>query len=101
MADRDMGSSVITPEGAFVIPTALRERFGMIPGSMVVAEEREDGILIRRSSDSSVHIYTQEEIAEFLLNNSVDEKDYRENREEVRQLGLDPDTVSHHSPSDW
>jgi uncharacterized protein len=101
MVDRDMGSGVITPEGAFVIPNALRERFGMVPGSMVVAEEREDGILIRRSSDSSVHIYTQEEIAEFLLNNSVDEKDYRENREEVRQLGLDPDAIPHHSPSDW
>jgi hypothetical protein len=35
-------------------------------------------------------LWTKEEIAEFLLNNSVDEADYRENLKEVLALGVDP-----------
>jgi hypothetical protein len=39
--------------------------------------------------------YTPERKAEFLLNNVVDDADYRKAQEQVRNLGLDPDSISH------
>ena len=100
MGGKVMELGIITQEGAFVIPAPLRERFGLTPGTSVIAEERDEGILIRPSSERPVRLYTKEEIAEFLLNNSVGEQDYLENREEVRKLGLDPDKITHLAPSD-
>jgi hypothetical protein len=38
-------------------------------------------------------LWTNEEIAEFLLNNSLDEEDYRQNLGEVLALGVDPLTL--------
>ncbi len=42
-----------------------------------------------------VEEYTAERMAEFLLSNSVEGDDYRNAREEVRKLGLDPDAIPH------
>ena len=42
--------------------------------------------------------YTPERIAEFLLNNAVDCEDYKQAREEVKTLGLDPETITHRKP---
>jgi AbrB family looped-hinge helix DNA binding protein len=84
--------------GTFVIPSRLRKRFGMEEGTLVVAEEREDGILIRPAVVMPIEIYTDERIAEFLLNNAVGEEDYAEAVKEVRRLGLDPDKIPHDKP---
>lgn len=45
-----------------------------------------------------IEIYTNERIAEFLLNNAVGQEDYARAREEVRKLGLDPDKIPHDKP---
>ena len=79
--------------GTLVIPSLLRKRFGLEDGSLIIAEEREDGILLRRAQATPVEVYTPERIAEFLLNNAVDEADYQRAREEVKKLGLDPDVI--------
>jgi len=42
---------------------------------------------------------TPERIAEFLLNNAIDEEDYRRAREEVEKLHLDADRIPHEHPS--
>ncbi len=42
-----------------------------------------------------VEIYTPERIAEFLLNNAVNEREYRAAIAEVIQMGIDPATVPH------
>lgn len=65
---------------------------------MVVAEEKEDGILIRPAVIVPVERYTPERKAEFLLSNAVDANDYRRARKEVRELGLDPDSIRHVRP---
>jgi len=39
--------SKVGKRGAVVIPAALRRRFGIEEGSLVIAEESENGILIR------------------------------------------------------
>jgi hypothetical protein len=46
----------------------------------------------------TVEEYTIERKAEFLLNNAVDEADYRRAREEVQKLGLNPDSIPHLRP---
>lgn len=39
--------SKVGKRGTVVIPAALRRRFGITEGSLVIAEAREDGILLR------------------------------------------------------
>jgi AbrB family looped-hinge helix DNA binding protein len=84
--------------GAIVVPAKLRRRFGIEEGSMIVAEETDDGILIRPAVVVPVERYTPERKAEFLLTNAVDEADYRKARKDVRKLGLDPDSIPHRRP---
>ncbi len=40
--------------GTVVIPPELRRRFGMEEGALVVAEQREDGVLIRPANGLTV-----------------------------------------------
>jgi AbrB family looped-hinge helix DNA binding protein len=94
-----MQSSRVGKRGAIVVPAKLRKRFGIEEGSIVIAEETEDGILIRPAIVVPVERYTPERKAEFLLTNAVDEADYRKARREVRKLGLDPDSIPHRRPA--
>lgn len=84
--------------GTVVIPAAMRRRYGLKEGTLIVAESRDDGILLRPAVALPVEIYTPERIAEFLLSNAVDAGDYESAREGVRKLGLDPDEIPHHKP---
>ena len=91
-------TSKVGKRGTVVIPATLRRRFGIEEGSLVIAEEREDGILIRPAVVLSVEVYTPERKAEFLLSNTIDAEDSARAREEVRKLGLDPDSIPHYKP---
>ena len=91
-------ASRVGKRGTFVIPASLRRRFGLVEGSEVIAEETPDGILIRPAITIALEIYSTERKAEFILSNAVDEEDYARAVEEVRQLGLDPDTIPHAHP---
>ncbi len=84
--------------GTYVIPAPLRRRFGLVEGSEVIAEETPDGILIRPAVTIALEMYSPERKAEFILSNAVDEEDYARAKEEVRRLGLDPDTLPHPHP---
>jgi AbrB family looped-hinge helix DNA binding protein len=84
--------------GTFTIPAALRKRFGMTNDSLVIAEEREDGILLRPAMATPVEIYSDRRTAEFLLSNTVDAADYTAARQDVEALGLDPDQIPHQKP---
>lgn len=91
-----MEASRVGRRGAVVLPAKLRRRLGIEEGSFVIAEERDDGILIRPAVLLPAEIYTPERKAEFLLNNAVTAEDYRRARLEVKRLGLDPEKVKHH-----
>jgi AbrB family looped-hinge helix DNA binding protein len=95
---RTQQSARVGKRGAIIVPASLRKRFGIEEGSLVVAEEKEDGILIRPAVIVPVERYTPERKAEFLLSNAVDANDYRRARKEVRKLGLDPDSIRHVRP---
>lgn len=84
--------------GAIVVPARLRRRYGIEEGSLVIAEPREDGILIRPAIVLPVERYTPERKAEFLLSTATTKKDYERARKEVKKLGLDPDKIPHHRP---
>ena len=90
--------SKVRKRGAVVIPARLRKRFGIQEGAFVVAEERDDGILIRPAIVMPYERYTPERRAEFLLSNAVDAADYADSVGEVRRMGLDPAKIDHHKP---
>jgi AbrB family looped-hinge helix DNA binding protein len=84
--------------GTIVVPAEFRKRYGLDEGALIIAEEREDGILLRPAVAVPIEVYTPERRAEFLLTNAVDDKDYREAAKEVRAMGLDPDDIPHRQP---
>lgn len=84
--------------GTFVIPAKLRRRFGLSEGTPVIAEETEDGILLRPAVTVPLESYSSERRAEFLLSNATNDEDYARAREAVRGMGIDPDAVEHHRP---
>jgi hypothetical protein len=47
----------------------------------------------------AVKRYTSERKAEFLVSNAVKDLDYREARNTVLAIGLDPDFISHRLPA--
>jgi AbrB family looped-hinge helix DNA binding protein len=85
--------------GTFVIPASLRRRFGLDEGSLVIAEERPDGILIRPAIAMATETYTPQRKASFLLENAVDADDYKAAADAVRAMGLDPALVEHTPPT--
>ena len=84
--------------GTLVIPAALRRRFGLNEGALIIAEERPDGILIRPAIAIATETYSQQRKAAFLLENAVNADDYATAKESVRQMGLDPARIPHGRP---
>jgi AbrB family looped-hinge helix DNA binding protein len=89
-------TSKVGKRGAVVIPAPLRRRFGITEGSLVIAEERVDGVLIRPAAAFPLEMYTPERQAEFLLSNAVGPKDYARTKEAVRMMGLDVRKIPHY-----
>lgn len=93
-------TSKIGKRGVFTIPATMRKRFGLADGSLIIAEEREDGILLRPAIATPVEIYSNERTAEFLLSNSITKEDYETARQAVLATGLDPDRIPHVQPKE-
>jgi AbrB family looped-hinge helix DNA binding protein len=91
-------TSKVGKRGAIVIPARLRKRFGIEEGALVIAEEREDGVLIRPAVVVPLEAYSPERVAEFLLTNAVDADDYAKAVARVRSMGLDPESIPHVRP---
>jgi AbrB family looped-hinge helix DNA binding protein len=92
------GSSKVGKHGTVVLPARLRRRFGIEEGSVVIAEPRDEGILIRPVGATPVEKYTAERRAEFLLTNAVDAQDYARVCKLVRGMGIDPEHIRHRKP---
>jgi AbrB family looped-hinge helix DNA binding protein len=95
---RPAETSKVGKRGTIVMPARLRRKFGIEEGSLVIAEERDDGILIRPAIAYAIEVYTPERKAEFFLTNALDENDYQKARRTVRKMGLDPDKIKHFRP---
>jgi len=93
-----VNTSKMGKRGTVVIPAPIRKRFRFEEGSLVIIEEREEGVLIRRAIALPLENYTPERKAEFLLSNAVDEDDYARAVAEVRRMGLNPAKIPHCKP---
>lgn len=67
---------------------------------MLIVAEHEEGILLQPAALVPIETYSLERKAEFLLSNAVDAADYARAVGEVRELGLDPDSIPHAKPAD-
>ena len=94
----EIETTKIGKRGAVVIPAGLRRKYGFEEGSLVVAEAREEGVLLRPAVALPLERYTPERKAEFLLNNAVTPRDYAWALEEVKKMGIDPKTIPHEKP---
>ncbi len=90
--------SRVGKRGTVVIPAALRRRYGIEEGSLVVAEAREGGVLIRPAVIVPVEVYTPERKAQFVLSNALNAADYAGAVAAVQAMGLDPDAFPHYKP---
>lgn len=81
-----------------MIPAEFRKRFGIEEGTLVITEEREDGILVRPAVALPIETYSPERVAEFLLSNALDKADYADAVERVKAMGLDPEAIPHVRP---
>ena len=91
-------ASKVGKRGMVVLPAKLRKRFGIEEGSYVIAEERDEGILIRPAAVTPVERYTPERVAEFLLGSAVDATSYAKAVAAVQKMGLDPKKIDHFKP---
>ena len=90
--------------GTVKFPEEVRRLFSVREGREFTVEMTVDGILITPVWDERMEVYTDERIAEFLLNNAIDAEDYELARVEVVKLGLHPDRIEHVKPGprpDW
>jgi hypothetical protein len=71
----------------------MRRTYRLEEGAVLMAEAREEGILLRPAAVYPVEIYSPERKAELLLNNTVTDEDYAWAVREVRKMGLDPDQI--------
>lgn len=60
-------TSKVGKRGTLVIPARLRQRFGLKEGSLVIAEETAEGILLRPAIAVPTTVLTQEQVEAFLL----------------------------------
>lgn len=84
--------------GVVVIPASLRRAYHLDEGSLLVAEPREEGIMLRPAMVYPIEIYTPERRAEFFLNNAVTRDDYAWAVKQVKAMGLDPRQIPHKKP---
>jgi AbrB family looped-hinge helix DNA binding protein len=56
---------VINPRGTITIPARLRRKYGLEPEGELIAEETEQGILLRPAVSMPLELYSEERIAEF------------------------------------
>lgn len=86
----------IGKRGAITIPVAIRQQYGFSEGTRILVQPTEQGVVLQQVTALPVEAYTPERKAEFLLNNAVTHEDYDEAIEQVRGMGLDPESIPHH-----
>lgn len=91
-------ASKVGKRGAVVIPAKLRKKYGFTEGSSILFEDGPGGVVIRPAVTVPVEVWSPERKAGFLLENAVDAADYERARDEVREMGLDPDQIPHGRP---
>lgn len=67
MAHSTSETGKVGKRGTFVIPAKLRQRFGITEGSLIIAEETSEGILLRPAIAVPTEIYSQDQLEALLI----------------------------------
>jgi bifunctional DNA-binding transcriptional regulator/antitoxin component of YhaV-PrlF toxin-antitoxin module len=67
----------INDRGTLTLPKEMRQRLGVSRSAQVVAEETDDGILLRAGVTFPVELYSDKRVAEFRRNNGDELAGYR------------------------
>jgi bifunctional DNA-binding transcriptional regulator/antitoxin component of YhaV-PrlF toxin-antitoxin module len=67
----------INDRGTLTLPREMRRRLGVNSNAQVVAEETDDGILLRAGVTFPVEVYSEKRLAEFRRNNEESLANYR------------------------
>lgn len=67
----------INERGTLTLPKEMRRRLGVSSNAQVVAEETDDGILLRAGVTFPIEIYSDKRVAEFRRNNDEALAGYR------------------------
>lgn len=67
----------INDRGTLTLPKEMRRRLGVDGNAQVVAEETDEGILIRPGGTFPVELYSEKRLAEFRRNNEESLAGYR------------------------
>jgi len=95
---KNLDTTKVGKRGTIVIPADLRRKYRLEEGSLVIAEARPEGVLLRPVVALPIEIYTPERKAEFLLNNAITPQGYTWAVKEVQKMGLDPEIIPHEKP---
>lgn len=61
----------INERGTLTLPKEMRKRLGIRNAGQIIAEETEDGIMLKPGMAFPIEIYSDKRIAEFQRNNEV------------------------------
>lgn len=67
----------INTRGTLTLPKAMRRRLGVNGNAQIVAEETDEGVLLRAGVTFPVEVYSDNRLAEFRRNNEVALAHYR------------------------
>ena len=84
----------IGKRGTLVIPSHIRQSYGLEDGDFISVEGRQEGILLRPVVTLPVEKYSLEDKARFLLANTVTDEDHAWAVAEVHKMGIDPEALA-------
>ena len=84
-----MATAKVGRRGVIVIPSRIRERLGLIEGTLVIVEEQDGSVVIRPAVALPVDVYAARRKAQELLNNARDAEDYARICKKVKRMGFD------------
>lgn len=83
-----------------VIPRKLRAALGISEGDTLVATVDGARLVLEPAEVVARPVVSRERLAELLLGSADTREEYEAAREEVRELGIDPNDVPHTTPDD-
>lgn len=66
---------VVSNRGQITLPAEVRERLGIRPGSVVILEEQEGGVMVRPAAVVEIDVYSNEQIAQWDAEDKLSEEE--------------------------
>ncbi len=66
---------VVSGRGQITLPAALRKRFGIRPGDVVIMEDRNGEIVLKPAAVLEIEVYTDEQISHWDEEDRLDPKE--------------------------